>query len=288
MQVIRGNQREIPILFEDDDILVFSKPSGIVVNNADTVQSETVQSLLHQYLSLQRDSSESVYSLNWRQLLPDVVSDEFGTPEEIFAERKGMVHRLDKDTSGVMVWAKNPGALLMLLKQFKERTVQKSYYALCHGKFALLSGTISLPIARSSYDRKKMTADPLGRAAETEYRVKQFYPYLKSANEIFGKNARKVTESYQGFSLVECLPKTGRTHQLRVHLSQIHHPIVSDPIYGGKKRIKRDELWCQRLFLHARTLTLDHPRTKERMQLQSPLPTDLEIVLTRLEENVYA
>ncbi len=269
----------IPILFEDQDVMVINKPSGVVVNCAHTLKEETVQDWFTSHI---RESTD------WQSMVPSDFLSEYGTPEEVFRERGGVVHRLDKETSGVMVLAKNPGALAELLRQFRLRQTLKKYTCLVHGKFQILSGTLTLPLVRSPWNRTKFTVAADGRTAETHYQVTKFFPMLDTQRIFqekklphFLKNARKA---YQGFSLVECQPKTGRTHQIRVHMSHIKHPIVNDPTYLGKKRQTLDNVWCPRLFLHASSLTFTHPRTKESMTFSTELPLDLMTALEYCHE----
>ena len=257
----------LDILYQDEDLLVINKPAGVVVNRAKSVQGETVQDFFQKQISVQTRLIAS--------LLPKNFDPQYGSPEEIFAERQGMVHRLDKDTSGALILAKNPGSLVNLLAQFWERQVQKKYLALVHGKFNVERDIISFPIARAHDDRQKFRVDISGREAKTEYRVLEFYPDLKD------KKLR--SKSYQGFSLLECLPKTGRTHQIRVHLAHIKHPLVGDLKYLGRKRRKLDTLWTKRHFLHASEITFTHPRSGETLTITAPLPSDLQTVLSMLE-----
>lgn len=280
---------QIPILYQDEDITVIEKPSGEVVNRSETVKTETIQDWFHGEVSKMKPPKTK-----WRSLVPPNMALEYGSPEEIFAERGGIVHRLDKETSGVMVLANNPGALVELLRQFREREVTKMYTCLVHGKFQILEDTLHLPLGRSSENRTKFRIDASGRLAETHYKVSAFYPQiqveevmseLQNGQKEVEKNLRKkLHKTYQGFSLVQCWPKTGRTHQIRVHMAAIQHPIVSDETYLGKKRQKLDLYWCSRLFLHASELNLTHPRSKEKMQFTSPLPPDLQMALSRLAE----
>lgn len=279
------------VIFEDEDIIVLSKPAGVVVTPADSVKSVTLQEEMKEYLK------SKPWPAEWQSQVPDTFSDEFGTPEEIFEQRNGVVHRLDKETSGVLVFAKHPGSLVALLKAFKEREVQKEYLCLAHGKFTQLNGSISLPIGRSRRDRKRFDVVPDGRVAETEYHVEQYFPHILSdkvivsVKERLGKekmpdkwrNFAKSAKMYQGFSLVRALPHTGRTHQIRVHMAALSHPLVGDDVYVGKKRVVLDAAWCSRHFLHAAKITFMHPRTKKEVSFESELPQDLQAVFNFLE-----
>lgn len=318
---------EIPILYEDDDLLVINKPPGIVVNRSQTqseltVQDwiETTQNFVQQVrsassqiskINTQSHSVESFGSLNDSKDLSsqnfDVTKKDsviFGDPLELFKERSGVVHRLDKDTSGVLLIAKNPAALVGCMEQFKLRTTVKTYVALVHGKLQPQNGEINLPIGRSSKMRLQFAVREDGKASVTEYKVLDFWPHFNvekvfenlkkdEKNELefyskqgtgLSKNLKKAVKMYQGFSLVELSPKTGRTHQIRVHLSHLHHPIVGDKVYSGEKRRLIDQVWSSRIFLHAKSLKIVQPRTKTELKFDAPLATDLEQMLEFLEK----
>lgn len=269
---------EPEILFEDDDIIVINKPPGMVVNAAETTSAPTVQEWITSYLQKHPSTEE------WQSLVPADFSAEFGTPEAIFAERQGIVHRLDKNTSGVMVLAKNPGALVALLAQFKQRQTTKRYLTLVHGKFPVPEARLSLPLGRASRDRKLFAVTPEGREAVTDYKVLQEFrelnvALLRQQQPELSKETLHRFSIYQGFSLVECWPKTGRTHQIRVHLAHIRHPIVGDTTYLGRKRQMLDPIWCPRQFLHASSLRFKHPRSQKELEFAASLSSDLEAVL---------
>jgi 23S rRNA pseudouridine1911/1915/1917 synthase len=193
---------------------------------------------------------------------------------------------LDKETSGVLLLAKNPGTLVNLLAQFKNRETSKTYSALVHGKFQVKEGKLSAPIARASRNRLRFTVVADGKPAETFYKVEQEFANLDitKLENLKKPDKKKARNTYQqGFSLVEAKPKTGRTHQIRVHLSAMQHPLVGDKVYSGKKRAKFDYLWCQRHFLHAKNLTFRDPRSQEMMTIKADLTPDLKEVLARLE-----
>lgn len=273
---------KLEILFEDKDLVVINKPAGLVVNKADSVTQDTVQSWFFDNFIKSHQFAD-----NHLTLLPDDFDMEYGTAEEIFASRQGIVHRLDKNTSGVLLLAKNPGALVNLLYQFKQRKTTKKYLCLLHGKLGVEKDKIILPIGRSKADPTKFTVIESGRISETDYQVKDFFAQLNIDrlgntfdDEIMSlQEFKKRAKIYQGFSLVECWPKTGRTHQIRVHMSAIQHPLVGDSKYVGKKRSKLDSLWCKRHFLHASLLEFVHPRSKENMKVEAPLSEDLKKVL---------
>ena len=239
---IDAQAEDIPleILFEDDDLLILNKPPGLIVHPGAGNQTHTlVNALLHHCTSLSGIGGKL---------------------------RPGIVHRLDKETSGCLVVAKNDAAHQQLARQFAEREVKKIYLALVVGAFKRPRGTIDAAIGRHPIQRKKMTIDlSRGRAAKTEYRVVQ---------------------SGDAVSLVECALHSGRTHQIRVHLSAIGHPIVGDATYGGvHRRVPGDIRAVQRLerpFLHAARLVFTHPVEKRRMEFTAPLPSDLMEILDDL------
>ncbi len=231
----------LSILYEDPSIIVVDKPAGMVVHPAVGAPSGTlVNALLHH--------CKDLAGING-------------------VLRPGIVHRLDKDTSGVMVIAKDDQAYQGLSRQFKERTVEKAYLAIAYGQFREAEGLIDSPIGRHPVERKRMSIrTKKGRTAVTRW---------------------KVLESLKGFSSLEVLPETGRTHQIRVHLSSIGHPLLGDQVYGKKGRIgsihepllKECVLRLHRQALHARRLAIDHPRTGQRMLFASPVPQDMQEVL---------
>ena len=227
---------DIKIIFEDEALCVIDKPYGVIVNNANTVKSETIQS--------------------WFSAKCQVL----GAKESEFAQKGGIVHRLDKDTSGVMVLAKTEEAYEKLKLQFLERKTKKTYWALVHGKMSEPTGIVSAPIDRHPKDSRKFAVSTnLSRTAITERKV------LK----VLGAKGQEL-------SLLELTPQTGRTHQLRVHMQHLHHPIVSDPIYGFQKSLSEDLKICPRLFLHAKTLTFVSPTTNQEATFDSDLPQELQ------------
>ncbi len=226
--------QEIPlsVIYEDEDILVIDKPAGMVVHPAPGHRRDTVANAL-----LAR--------------LPDIeeVGDE---------QRPGIVHRLDMDTSGLMVAAKNRRAHRHVSGQIKDRSVLKGYTALAKGNIDPPEGVIKARIGRDNRNRKRMAVVDLGREAETSYRA---------------------VESAPGYTLLEVFPKTGRTHQIRVHLSALGYPIVGDALYGGK------DPRLERQFLHAHLLGIRLPGTGEYREFTSPLPADLKAFLSQLKMN---
>ncbi|OGY08392.1 MAG: hypothetical protein A2700_00955 [Candidatus Blackburnbacteria bacterium RIFCSPHIGHO2_01_FULL_44_64] len=243
---------EPQVLYEDEFLLAIDKPSGMVVNRGFGA-GETLQ---------------------------DWVDSNFDFPLAHDGElRNGIVHRLDKETSGVILVAKTSEALEELQRQFKEREVEKVYLGLVHGKFEPGEGVIEAPIGRLSQNRKRFGVVEKGRGATTEYRVLSVY---RSAFIEEDRSKRRTTND-ELFSLLEFYPKTGRTHQIRVHAKHMGHPIVADPIYAGRKTNRRDRKWCPRLFLHAAKLKFMHPVSRGRVVVEAELPEDLGAVLKSLK-----
>ncbi|MBI3290552.1 RluA family pseudouridine synthase [Candidatus Microgenomates bacterium] len=249
---------EPKILLEDDELLVIDKPAGMVVNNAQSVQGETVQDwitrVLPRFFPQENPQGDPFLGVP----LP-------ASPTSDFAQRAGIVHRLDKETSGILVIAKTPEAFENLQKQFAERGVEKSYLALVHGQPSHSEGVISAPVGRLPWNRERFGVLAGGREATTKYRVLSI--------QYLGK---------EEFSLVELYPKTGRTHQIRVHLKSIGHAVVADEFYAGRKTARNDRKWCPRLFLHAKSISFMHPKTGERVNVESDLPQDLKDALAQL------
>ena len=231
---LEGEDLPLCVLYEDDCILVIDKEQGMVVHPGSGVSHGTVvNALISRY------------------------GDDFASSDD---ERPGIVHRLDKDTSGVMIIAKTQDALSALQSQFAEHTTEKHYLAIAKGYFAPEHGMIESNIERDPRDRKKFRAtDSLekGKRALTEYRVK---------------------EVLNGYTFLDVVIHTGRTHQIRVHLSSIGHPILGDPLYGV-----HDPRYPEAtLMLHAHSLSITHPLTGERMSFSSPLPRRFEEIMQKL------
>lgn len=237
----------IEILYEDGDLMVIGKPAGVVINRAETVKSETIQ-----------DWAEKKLAISSKQLAAGNINADFYS-------RAGIVHRLDKETSGVLIIAKYFPAFENLQSQFKARLIQKTYIALTHEKIKVREGEINVPLSRSSFNRQKFSVSADGKASVTSYKILAYYQ-LKD----------------QLYTLVEAYPKTGRTHQIRVHFKHYGHPLVSDSKYTGRKRFKKDITWCQRLFLHAARIQFTQPTTNKIISVEQSLPVDLQQALATL------
>ncbi len=230
----------LDVIHEDKNILVINKPAGLVVHPGAGNKSGTLVNALINYLpKLERIGSKL---------------------------RPGIVHRLDKDTSGVMVVAKNDLAFQNLVNQFKEHQIRKDYLTLVYGKEKPKKGKIIAPINRDYHDRRKMTISGIGKGkeAETEYEVKEYF---------------------DGYTLLGVFPKTGRTHQIRVHLNSIGYPVIGDKTYRPKQNFanRARELGLTRQFLHADSISFVMPGGKNRKKFIAPLAGDLQEVLRQLK-----
>src|SRR5690554_564786 len=227
----------LEVVYEDEYLAVINKPKGLVVHPSDSFMETTlVSGLLYQFDKLSNDPI-----------------------------KPGIVHRLDKDTSGLLIIAKDDETLKKLQNQFKNRTISKIYLAICYGEFKTFNGTIDKPIIRHPKKRQQMTTALTGRRAVTHY---------------------KVLSQNNGYSYIELDLITGRTHQIRVHLKSINHPILGDPVYGPKK-----VYGSVGPYLHAYKLSFNHPITKRRLELTSEPPAVFinELINRRLvdEERFY-
>jgi len=258
------------IIFENSQFLVINKPSGLVVNKSQTVKEETLQDQLSKYFGLGRN--------------------DLG-----LGGRAGIVHRLDRETSGLLLVAKTQKSFDFLQNQFKRRQVKKEYIALVHERVVDNRGSISSFIGRVGKFGKFGVVDireVSGRETETEYKIYRNYKFIEGqfAQILRGQNFSKVRTKYLKqralfYSLLSVFPKTGRTHQIRVVLKSIGHPIVSDVIYTPSKLLKFDLSWCPRLFLHAAKLSFKDPVVKKSVSFDSALPKDLEGALSLLTIN---
>lgn len=258
---LRAIAEEIPldIIYEDDDVAIVNKPAGMMVHaGAGATEDKRnrgtlVNALLHHFASLSAVGGEM---------------------------RPGIVHRLDKETSGLIVVAKNDEAHRKLAAQFARREVKKKYIALVHGFVKKDSGTISASISRDRLRRTRMTTRQTGgREAVSHYKV------LRRLDTGFGK-----------FTLLEVKIDTGRTHQIRVHMASLGHPIAGDTLYGAPREMRAarsktasaSEISLPRNFLHAAELELSHPRTGAELSFQTPLPPELQALVATLEQELSA
>ena len=227
--------QDIPldVVYEDDDVIVVNKPTGLVVHPAPGHPDGTlVNALLHH-------CGDSLSGIGGEK-------------------RPGIVHRIDRDTSGLIIAAKNDAAHLALSAQLKDHSLSRTYECLVTGNMKQDSGTVDAPIGRSSADRKKMAVVPTGRRAVTHWEVVARYP---------------------GVTHLRCRLETGRTHQIRVHMAYIGHPILGDTVYGAKKPVPGLTGQC----LHATGLRFVHPRTGEPVELHCPLPPEFTAMLQKLQ-----
>lgn len=230
---IKPENIPIDIVYQDNDIIVVNKPKGLVVHPANGNPDGT---LVNAIMAICKDGLS-------------------GIGGEL---RPGIVHRLDKDTSGLLIVAKNDKAHRIMSEQIKNREVRKIYIALVKGVVAENEATINMPIGRSTKDRKKMAVRKDGKEAVTHF---------------------KVLKRYQNYTLLEVKIDTGRTHQIRVHMAEIGHPVVGDMVYSSGK----NEFGVEGQMLHAKSLDFKHPITGKQMHLEAPLPQYFQEVLLKLE-----
>ena len=228
---LRPENIPLGIVYEDDDVIVINKPQGMVVHPAPGHDEHTLVNALLYHCPL------------------STINGTF---------RPGIVHRIDKDTSGLLMVAKNDKAHRSLAKQLKDKTNIREYVALVHGRIAEDEGTINAPIGRSLKDRKKQAVVKDGRNAVTHF---------------------EVLKRYRDYTFVKCILETGRTHQIRVHMKYIGHPLVGDPLYGPKKTIKGNGQ-----FLHAGKLGFVHPTTGKLLIFEAPLPKIFQECLEKLDK----
>lgn len=224
----------LDIVYEDDDVIVVNKPQGMVVHPAPGHPDHTLVNALLYHSPL------------------STINGTF---------RPGIVHRIDKDTSGLLMVAKNDLAHQSLAEQLRNKTNQREYLALVYGQIKEDEGTIDAPLGRNPQDRKKQAVVKGGRHAVTHF---------------------KVMKRYDNFTLIKCILETGRTHQIRVHMKYIGHPLVGDPLYGPRKVIGKNGQ-----FLHAALLGFKHPRTGEEMVFEAPLPENFQKMLDKLDKQQH-
>lgn len=236
---------EPKIIFEEEQLLLIDKPAGMIVNKADTTKNvETVQ--------------------DWVEAKFSIFKDQFSNSDTDFAKRAGIVHRIDKETSGILLIAKTEEAFINLQAQFKERKVKKRYLALVHGKLVQQEGEINAPVGRLPWNRERFGVFPEGKEAKTNYRVIQSTKCIEHSPE-------------EDLTLVELAPETGRTHQIRVHMQFLGHPLVGDEFYAGRKQARDDRKWCPRVFLHASYIGFFHPKTGNWLEFICELPPELNL-----------
>ncbi|MBI3342791.1 RluA family pseudouridine synthase [Candidatus Gottesmanbacteria bacterium] len=243
---------DLPILYEDYVLLVIDKPPGIVVNRAESVKEETVQDWV------EKKSTNPPAGEAGLQIYKST------NENKDFRDRSGIVHRIDKETSGILLIAKTPESFRELQRQFKEREVKKTYLALVHGKLVPEEGEIRAPVGRLPWSPERFGIVPGGKEAVTRYKA------VKS---------QKSKVKSEDISLVELYPETGRTHQIRVHLKYINHPIVGDYLYAGRKVGRSDRAWAPRVMLHAWKISLTHPVTRKMLAIEAPIPDDMKRII---------
>ncbi|OIO75549.1 MAG: hypothetical protein AUJ85_02870 [Elusimicrobia bacterium CG1_02_37_114] len=228
----------LDIIYEDKSVLVINKPSGVIVHPAGY-----------------KPGQNTIF---------DILMSRYGIyKKEGFADRPFIVHRLDKDTSGIMLIAKTPKAQLNLMKQFKDRKVKKVYFVLVYGKFNEKKGIIEAPLARNQQHRRQINVG-YGRDAVTDF---------------------EVLQNLGDYALLEVKPQTGRTHQIRVHLAYIGHPVLGDNVYGTNTQKPIPEI-CERQMLHSYKITFCHPVKNKSVTFKADLPEDFRSVLKLLKKNV--
>ncbi len=236
----------IPILYEDETLLIIDKPAGVVVNRAQSVKTETVQDWVEE-----KSTNLQIYKST--------------NENKDFVDRAGIVHRIDRETSGILLIAKTPEAFIALQRQFKAREITKTYLAIVHGRLVPEEGQINAPIDRLPWNPQRFGVMPGGKESVTRYKVV--------------KSLKSKVES-EDITLVEVYPQTGRTHQIRVHLKYINHPIVGDYLYAGRKTSRDDRAGdASRVMLHAWKISFGHPATGKTLAIESPIPDDMDRII---------
>lgn len=249
---------DIKIIHEDDELLIIDKPAGITVNKSETTANQdTIQEWAEEKLKVKSENLPAGKA----GLKVEIESD--------FYSRGGIVHRLDKETSGILIIAKNVSAFDNIQKQFKERVVKKTYLSLAHGEIKPDTGEINAPVGRLPWSRKQFGIFPGGRESITNYKTVSYFNHIVAKEKL---------------TLVELYPKSGRTHQIRVHLKYIGHPVFSDFLYAGRKTARKDRKLLPRVFLHAAKIFFTHPTTGESVNYESELPSELSDLLGKFEK----
>ena len=225
----------LDILYEDNDVILVNKPKGMVVHPAAGHYSGTLVNALLYHC---KDNLSGINGVL----------------------RPGIVHRIDMDTTGVIIACKNDNAHQNIAKQLAEHSITRRYIAIVNGNLKEAEGVVDAPIARAKNDRKKMAVDKDGKTAVTHY---------------------KVLERLKNYTYIECVLETGRTHQIRVHMSYINHPLLGDEIYSGKKESMKLQGQC----LHAMVLGFIHPTTNEYMEFEAPIPEYFNEILKKFKKN---
>lgn len=231
-------EKELKIIFEDNNVLILDKPSGLVVNRSNTYKETTLQDILE-------------------KTHPELYSN---ISDEEYLGRSGIVHRLDKDTSGIVAAAKNTDTFHYLLQQFKQRKTFKEYLAVVHGEIEYEIIEIDAPLSRNPKNPLKIAVVSDGKSAFTK--IEKIHTKIIEGNP---------------YTIVRVFPKTGRTHQIRVHLSSIGHPVAGDVIYCATNLLEIDSFVFNRLMLHAEILGFIHPETLKFSRFKSPLPNEFKI-----------
>lgn len=246
-----SNEPELKVLYEDDHLAVFDKPSGVVVNeSATTGDFSTVQSLIAD---------------KWGKAISQGgILGEGNTPGDAdeFVKRAGIVHRLDKGTSGVLIVAKDSKTFFDLQKQFKDRAVHKEYVVLVLGRVGEDNFEIDAPIGRNPKNKFRFAVVHGGKEAQTRFSV---------------DSRVKLVAELPELTLLKCFPVTGRTHQIRVHLAAANHPVVGDAVYCSTKQLEATGKYFDRMMLHAAKIKFQHPTTGSEIEVESPLPQEFDV-----------
>jgi len=238
------------ILFEDPLFLVINKPVGIVVNRAESVKGTTIQ--------------------DWMEETHPIFSHHDGESEEEreFISRSGVVHRIDKETSGILLIAKSVDAFVELQRQFRERIIKKTYLAIIHGELVPKEGEIRAPVGRLPWNKERFGIVPGGKDSVTNYTC---------------LTTKTIEGTREKISLVAVFPETGRTHQIRVHMKYIQHPLLGDYLYAGRKTSRDDRQWAPRVMLHAWKIMFLHPSTGKELAIEAPIPDDMNSIIPYTE-----